>query len=229
MSVAIFDSRPHRVAAATVAFLYVAIQSFQWYAFSRLPETQDPVASLMQGPVPLNLVRAGTMLASFFGLLYLFLVVCGIVWGRRPAAAIAAFLGFFTFCLLEVQLRSVELFYVFLELPRRYQAAVTALEQARALEAQAGFQSVQHALYFPLGLSWTIGSILVFLALGDQPVDWLARWAFGLNAVRLALRTFDVYVLGPRLDALYADLYLPMVVLTFVPLAIWLLRRRPIF
>jgi len=222
---AVLDSRPHRVAAAAVAFVYVAIQSFQWYAFTRLPETQEPVASLMQGPLPLNLVRAGTMLLSFFGLLYLFLVVCAIVARRRPRLAITAFLGFFTFCLLEIQLRSVELFYVYLELPRRYQAATTALEQARALEAQAAFQGVQYALYFPLGLAWMIGSLLVLLGLGDEPVDWLARWAFGLNAVRLALRTFDSYVLGPRFDALYSDLYLPMVVLTFVPLAIWLLRR----
>jgi hypothetical protein len=222
---AVFDSRPHRRAAAAIAVLYVAIQTFQWYVFSKLPETDDAVVSLMQGPLPLNVARAGTMLLSFFGLAYLFLVVCGIASRRRPDLAILACLGFFTFCLLEIQLRSVELFYVFLELPRRYHAATSALEQARVLEAQAAFQAVQYGLYLPLGLSWLIGSVLVFLALGDARVDWLARFAFGLNALRLALRMFDSYVLGPRFDQLYGELYLAMVVLTFVPLAIWLLRR----
>ena len=221
----VFDSRPHRLGAAAVALLYVAIQAFQWYVFSTLPETDQPVVALMQGPLPLNLARAGTMLLSFFGLAYLFLVVCGIASRRRPALAMTAFLGFFTFCLLEIQLRAVELFHVYLELPRQYQAATAALEQARVLEAQATFQSVQHALYFPLGLSWMVGSVLVFLALGTEPLDWLARWAFGLNAGRLALRMLDAYILGPRFDALYGSLYLPMVVLTFVPLAVWLLGR----
>jgi hypothetical protein len=222
----VFDSRPHRRAAAAIAILYVAIQTFQWYVFSKLPETDDPVASLLQGPQPLNLARAGSMLLSFFGLAYLFLVVCGIACRRRPGLAIPAFLGFFTFCLLEIQLRSVELFWIFLELPRRYHAATTALERARVLDAQGTFQAVQHAVYFPLGLSWLIGSVLVLLALGDARLDWLARFAFGLNAARLALRMLDSYVLGPRFDALYGALYLPMVVLTFVPLTIWLLRRR---
>ncbi|HET9299851.1 MAG TPA: hypothetical protein VFO11_07885 [Candidatus Polarisedimenticolaceae bacterium] len=212
----------NRRVAAAVALLYVAIQTFQWYVFSKLPETEDPVISLMQGPLPLNIARAATMLLSFFGLAYLFLVVCGIAFRRRPGLAIAAFLGFFIFCLLEIQLRSVELFWVYLDLPRRYQAATTAPEQARVLEAQATFQAVQHALYFPLGLSWLIGSVLVFLALGDARLDWLARWAFGLNAGRLALRMLDSYVLGPRFDTLYGNLYLPLVFLTFVPLAIWL-------
>jgi hypothetical protein len=214
-----------RRVAAAIALLYVAVQTFQWYVFSKLPETDQPVAALMQGPLPLNLARAATMLLAFFGLAYLFLVVCSIVFRRRPGLAVSAFLGFFTFCLLEIQLRAVELFYVYLELPRRYQEATSALEQARALEAQATFQAVQHALYFPLGLSWLLGSVLVFLALGNARLDWLARWAFGLNTGRLALRMLDTYLLGPRFDALYGTLYLPLVVLTFVPLAIWLLRR----
>ena len=88
----VFDSRPHRRAAAAIALLYVAIQTFQWYVFSKLPETDQPVASLMQGPRPLNLARAGTMLLSFFGLAYLFLVVCGIASRRRPGLAIPALL-----------------------------------------------------------------------------------------------------------------------------------------
>ncbi|WP_049620591.1 hypothetical protein [Frateuria defendens] len=217
-----FDSRKHRAAAALVALAYVAIQSFQWFVFARLPPADVPAQALMQGPLPLNVARAVAMLLAFPGLAYLFLVVCGLVHRRRPALAVAAFLGFFVFCLLEVQLRSVELFYVYLELPARYQAAASAAGQARVLAAQAAFQSVQHALYFPLGLSWLIASTLVCLGLGGHRLDGLAQWAFGLNAVRLLLRMLDAYVLGPRFDALYEALYLPLVFLTFLPLAAWL-------
>jgi hypothetical protein len=226
------DSGSHRIAAAIVAIAYTAIQSFQWFAFSRLAAAGDPAQALMQGRSPLNVARSLSMLLSFFGLAYLFLVVCGIVYRRRPALAIAAFLGFFLFCLLEVQLRSVELFYVYLELPSRYQAATSAPERTLALQAQSTFQAVQHALYFPLGLSWVIGSLLVCLGLGRSRLDWLARWAFGLNSLRLMLRMFDSYVLGPEFDALYSALYLPLVFLTFLPIAAWLLLggsgvRRP--
>lgn len=219
-----FDSRAHRVAAAVVALAYVAIQTFQWHAFAQMPQVQAPEAQLLQGPLPLNLARAVVMLLAFPGLVYLFLTTCGVVARRAPACGIAAFLAFFVFCLLEIQLRSVELFYVFLHLPAQYEAAATALEQTQALQAKAAFEAVQYALYFPLGLSWLVGSVLVCVGLGGSRIDWLARAAFGLNALRLLLRMGDAYLLGSRFDALYDALYLPLVVLTFVPVAVWLLK-----
>lgn len=220
-----FDTRSHRIAAAVVALGYVAIQTFQWYAFAQLPAAATPTAQLLQGPLPLNLTRAALMLLAFPGLLYLFGVTCAIAYRRHRGRAIAAFLGFFVFCFLEIQLRSVELFYVFDRLPAQYAAATSALERANVLDAQATFGAVQFALYFPLGLAWLTGSVLVCAGLGARRLDWLAQGAFGLNAVRLLLRTLDVYVLGLKFDALYDQLYLPLVVLTFVPLAAWLLLR----
>lgn len=222
-----FDSRIQRRAAAIVALAYIAIQSFQWVVFAQLPETSDAAASLLQGPHPLNLARAVTMLFSFVGLAYLFLVSCGIVARRHPATAVAAGLGFLVFCVMELQLRAIELFHVFLSLPKQYLAATSATQQAQLLHDAAQFQAIQHALYFPLGLSWLLASVLVCVGVRGSRYDWLARWAFGLNAVRLLLRMLDVYVLGPHFDALYSTLYLPLVWLSFVPLAIWLWRREP--
>ncbi|UBB23738.1 hypothetical protein LAG73_10090 [Pseudoxanthomonas japonensis] len=221
-----FDTPRHRRIAAVVALIYVTVQSFQWYVFGHLPEAGDPVQQLLQGPHPLNLARATSMLLSFFGLAYLFLVACGIAWRRNPALAVLAFLGFFVFCLLEVQLRAVELFHVYLALPEQYRATTDTAEHARILAAQGSFQSVQYALYFPLGLSWLLGSVLACLALGRDRMHWLALWAFGLNAVRLFLRMIDSYLIGPKFDALYGILYLPLVYLSFVPLAIWLWRQK---
>lgn len=221
-----FDTVRHRRIAAIVALIFVAVQSFQWYVFGQLPEAEGPERQLLQGPHPLNLARAASMLLSFFGLAYLFLVSCGVAWRRNPTLAMLAFLGFFVFCLLEVQLRAVELFHVYLALPAQYQATTDAAEQARILAAQGTFQSVQYALYFPLGLSWVLGSVLICIALGRDRVHWLALWAFGLNAVRLFLRMIDSYLIGPKFDALYGTLYLPLVYLSFVPLAVWLWRQE---
>lgn len=221
------DSRNQRVAAAVVALAYVGVQSFQWYVFEALPPTQDAAQALLQGSHPLNIARALSMLVSFFGLAYLFLVASAIGFRRRPSAALVAFLGFFVFCLLEVVLRSIELFHVFLALPAQFQAATTAAEQSALLAQQALFGSIQHAVYFPLGLSWILGSVLLCYSIGDQRIDRLAQFGFGLNAVRLVLRQLDVYAFPPSdFDALYEVLYLPLVGLTFVPIAIWLLWRR---
>lgn len=219
-----FDSLPHRRAAAVIALAYVAIQSFQWYVFAQLPEATDAVQSLLQGPHPLNLARAVTMLFSFLGLAYLFLVCCSLVRRHHPAVATIAGLGFFVFCLMELQLRSVELFHVYLALPAQYEAG-DAAAKAMALHDKALLEGIQGALYFPLGLSWLAASAVICLGLRDGRWDWLARWAFGLNAVRLLLRMIDVYVLGPHFDALYSTLYLPLVYLSFVPLAVWLWKH----
>ncbi|WP_242108265.1 hypothetical protein [Luteimonas aquatica] len=221
-----FDSRAHRIAAALVAVAYVGIQTFQWSVFAALPPAQDAAQALLQGPHPLNIARALSMLLSFFGLTYLFLVCCALAFPRRPSAAVAAFLGFFVFCLLEVMLRSVELFHVYLSLPAQYLAATTDQARAALLGQQALFGAVQRALYFPLGLSWILGSALLCAALGGRRYDWLARLAFGLNALRLVLRQLDVYAFPPsNHDALYDMLYLPLVYATFLPVAAWLLLR----
>src|SRR5687768_15985724 len=222
-----FDSRNQRVAAAIVALAYVAVQSFQWYVFGALPPTEDAAQALLQGSHPLNIARALSMLLSFFGLAYLFMVACAIGFRRMPSAALVAFLCFFVFCLLEIVLRSIELFHFYLALPAQFQAAATAAEQSALLDQQALFGAIQHAVYFPLGLSWVLGSVLLCYALGDQRIDRLAQFAFGLNALRLVLRQLDVYAFPPSdFDALYGTLYLPLVWLTFVPIAIWLLWRR---
>lgn len=219
-------SRPHRIAAASVALAYVAVQAFQWYVFDALPATTTPAEALLQGTHPLNLARAVSMLLSFFGLAYLFGVSCALAYPRRPLLASAAFVGFFVFFLLEVCLRAVELFHVYLVLPGQYEAAADATAQAAVLAQADTFASVQHALYFPLGLGWLLGSVLLCAALGQYRIDRLAQFAFGLNALRLALRMADDYVFPPAThDALYGTLYLPLVVLTFVPIAAWLWRR----
>jgi hypothetical protein len=215
-------ARQHYQAAAWIAVAYIAIQSFQWYVFSVSPPEGSADATLLTGPSTLELARAGAMLASFFGLAYLYLVVCASNLARAPIASVAAFLGLFVFCLLEVVLRSVELFWATLHLSDAYASASLA-QRTAMLDTHATFYAVQSAVYFPLGLVQLIGSVLLAITLRG-PWSGIARFAFGFNAARLALRMFDANVLGPKFDALYDVLYLPMVYVVFGGIALWLWR-----
>jgi hypothetical protein len=129
-----------RVAGALVV-AYILIQIFQDIVFRVLPEPTDVAAALAQGSHPLNLARAALLLVSFFGLAYAFIVI-GLA-SPGPSSMFAVF-GLLLFCGLEIGLRSVELFYVFLQHP--------------AADIVAIFTSVQTALYFPLLLGQTLAS-----------------------------------------------------------------------
>jgi hypothetical protein len=212
--------RRHLVAAAWVAVAYIAIQSFQWYVFAQLPAEGGAADALRVAREPLNLWRAALMLLSFFGLCYLFLVLCASSLRRAPVASVAAFLGFFVFCLLEVCLRAIEFFYVYLQLGAQFLAAAPA-EQARIVAMHDTFYAVQGALYFPLGLSQVIASVLLSATMRG-PWSGIVRAVLAINALRLALRMLDVYAFGPpTFDDLYGTLYLPLVFVVFGGIALW--------
>ncbi|MUV12946.1 hypothetical protein [Noviluteimonas gilva] len=217
-------SQSHRKAAAWAAIAYIAIQSFQWYAFSVMPAEGTPEASLLAGASTINLARAMTMLSAFFFLFYLFLITCATNVRRAPIASIAAFVGLFVFCLLEVVLRSIELFWVYLALPAKFAAADVA-GRADILALHETFYAVQGAVYFPLGLVQLIASVLLAATLRGPWSVW-ARAAFAINALRLGLRMLDVYVIGPKFDAVYDVLYLPLVYVVFGGIAVWLWKGR---
>ena len=44
--------------------------------------------------------------------------------------------------------------------------------------------------------------------------------------MRLGLRMLDVYLIGPKFDALYDVLYLPLVYVIFGGIAVWLWKGR---
>ena len=194
-------ARTHRIAAAWAAIAYIAIQSFQWYAFSVMPAEGSPEASLIAGASPINLARAVTMLSAFFFLFYLFLITCATNVRRAPIASLSAFAGLFVFCLLEVVLRSIELFWVYLALPAKL-AAADAAARADILALHDTFYAVQGAVYFPLGMVQLLASVLLAVTLRGPWSAW-ARAAFAINALRLGLRMLDVYVIGPKFDAVY--------------------------
>lgn len=217
----------HRRAAAIVSMLYILVQAFQSYVFAQLPVPAGPAQELLLGAAPLNVARALLMLLSFFAQAYLFLVVCVLAFRRAPLAAVAAYLGFFAYCLIEVLLRSVELFHGQLASPELYQAASSHDAQVQVLMQLSVFQSVQRALYFPLMLAQALGSLVLACCLGGGRLGWLASCAFGLNTVRLSLRMFGMYLMPTPLDPLLDRWFLAFVVAIFGSLALWLWPSRP--
>ena len=220
------DTTSHRRSAAVLAILYVAIQTFQSFVFSQLPVPDGAVQELLQGPLPLNVARAASMLLSFFGLAYVFLVVCAAHYRHAPLLAIGAFLGFFVFCLLEVGLRSVELFHVQLQLPQLYAAATSDAARAQVLASLSGFQSIQLALYFPLMLAQALASLALCVWIRGGRGNLLLRVVMGINAARLFTRMWGLYLHVPWFDAINDALYLVLVYVIYGGIAAWLLSRR---
>src|SRR5262249_32397490 len=198
-----------RLAGALVVF-YILVQAFQALVYAILPEPHTAAEELAQGPLPLNLARAALLFVSFFALMYVFLVVCLENLERSRAASGFAFAGLFVFCLLELGLRAVELFWGYLGRP--------------TVERFATFQAIQGALYVPLMGAQALASATLAFAFAPPGRRWnrILRAAFGLNALRLAARLAGAIFGIGALDVISGGLYFPLVLLVFGPIAAWL-------
>jgi hypothetical protein len=220
-------SKQARFIAAMIAFAYILIQSFQSYVLSVLPPTTSPTNEFLQGSLGINIWRSTLLLLSFWGLMYVFLVVCVQNLKRNFTATVFAFLGLFIFCLLEVCLRSVELFYFQIHLPVLYQQTAGAAEQKAITDLAAGFQSIQFALYFPLLFSQMIGSLILAATFErSSRLNYLIIFAFALNGFRLIARMLGMFLHINWFDSFSSGLYLPLVFVIFGLIGIWLLLIR---
>ncbi len=215
--------RQLRLAAAVTAIAYIAIQGFQEIVFRSLGAPATPAEALALGGHPLHIARSTAMLAAMFGLVFLYGAICLQRVRARPVLAGFTFLSFLLFGWLEIGLRSVELIWTQLELPAAYARA----PDPAILDRVAGFQSVQHALYLPLGFSVLVGSVLgVWLFATGRRLDRAIQVVFAFNALRNATRMLTVYVGWPLFPAAaYDAAYFAMVVAFYGPVAYWLVRR----
>lgn len=217
-----------RVTAAVIALIYIAIQTFQWYVFEQFNMPASAAEELQQGNHPLHLVRSSLMLAAMFLLLYVRYVICFLAGIYNRFWANLAFICYFIFFMLEVLLRSTEMFYAQLYLPKKA-LAVNANEVDRIIDQFQTFQTIQSALYFPLILSATISyAILFFLFLSiKQKVNWIIRSVLAIDLLRSFWRLSSDYFNVKWLQGdLYSTIYLPMVIITFGPISIWLLKLK---
>jgi hypothetical protein len=61
--------------AGIVCIVYILVQTFQWWVFTKAPEP-SLMEDFLFGSEPISLVRSWLMLFSMFGLLYIFFVIC---------------------------------------------------------------------------------------------------------------------------------------------------------
>lgn len=217
-----------RVGAAVIALLYIAIQTFQWYVFEQFNTPASAAEELQQGNHPLHLVRSSLMLAAMFMLLYVRYVICFLAGIYNRFWANLAFICYFVFFMLEVLLRSTELFYIQLHLPQKALAA-NANELNCIIDKFQTFQTIQTALYFPLIVSATISyAILFFLFWSiNQKINWIIRSVLAIDLLRSTWRLLSDYFNVQWLQGdLYSAIYLPMVIITFGPISIWLLTLK---
>lgn len=217
-----------RKGAGILCIVYMAVQSFQWWVFSKAPLPESTgIKDFLFGAEPISIVRSWLMLLSMFALFFIFFVLCFDQPSKNKGWNFLAFCGFSVFCLLEVILRSIELFYTQIQLPGEYLAASTA-QQEIILSYVIQFQKIQGALYFPLGFSQMLGSFILALVFPATPQrNYVIKAVLYFNGIRLLLRTITGY-LGIELfpDPIYGTLYLPMVYLMFGLKAWWLLGQR---
>jgi hypothetical protein len=219
--------RTPNVVAAIVSLVYIIAQSFQSYVFTVLPEPGSTLEAFIQDSSSLNIWRSSILLLSFWGLIYLFLVLCANSFTRRPIATALAFVGLFIFCQIEILLRSVELFYVQIHLPGLYRATLIAADRHAIIGIVDGFHAVQSALYFPLLFSQFLGSVILACAFDYRSrVDWLLIAALSLNALRLVTRMAGMFLDVQALNDFSNQFYLIFVYLIFGLIAAWLLQQK---
>ncbi|THU37053.1 hypothetical protein FAM09_19045 [Niastella caeni] len=217
-----------RLGAAIVAFLYIAIQAFQHYVFDKFPEPASAAEELQQGNHPLHLIRSYLMFGAMFGLLYIRYVICFLAAMYNRFWSILAFICYFIFFLLEILLRSTELFYAQLFLPKLARAA-NSDDLKIIIDKFQTFQSIQSALYFPLILSATCSYAILFFIFSPvkQKVNWLIKFVLGVDLLRSFWRLLSDYFNVKWLQGnLYSQIYLPLVIITFGSIGIWLLKFR---
>jgi hypothetical protein len=212
-------------ASLILCLAYILVQTFQWWVFSKAPAENNPASFFLFDASLISVVRSWLMLLSMFGLLYIHFVVSYQNYEVNSAACKIAFTSFYTFFLLEVVLRSIELFYIQIQLPNDYLNNSSADKEA-ILSTVTQFRQIQSAVYFPLGISWMVGSFIVGFLFPEKPgFNYLVKVAFWFNGVRLLLRSATVYLgLNMFPDGAYGTLYLPMVVIVFGLSAAWFWR-----
>ena len=216
-----------RNTAACIALAYILIQTWQWYVYAQFSTAANVQEEMMQGHHILHVSRSWLMLIAIFAMTILNIAICYIASYISRFWAWVAFMGYFSFFMLEIILRSVELFYIQLQLPQEALKADTA-SLPSITDKFTLFYSIQHAMYFPLIFSTLISYVTLFFLFPVKPkVFVIIKIVMGANILRSFWRLGADFLGIKWLQGnLYNDLYLPMVVLLFGLTMWWLLRIK---
>jgi hypothetical protein len=222
-----FTNKKSRLIAAGFAIAYILVQCFQEYVFRVIPVPANSTEELLQGAMHLHIWRSMLLLLSFFTLIYIFFVICLQNFRKNPTHSFLAFLGFLIFCFLEIGIRSVEFFYIQLQMPADFLQAKDDMLKNSIIDKYLVFQSVQAALYFPLMLSQAIASLIVAISYSGKPkINLLIKVALAINAIRLTGRLSAMTFHISWFDSFSGILYIPFVIVIFGLISVWLIKIK---
>lgn len=217
-------ARHFRFAAYCVC-LFLATQIFQALCLLFwLPGMETAADDLMARVSWLDQVRNAAVLT---GIVLLTVPYTVITIARLPTAPLASVLGFvfaMFFVAIELVSRGIDLILVSRQWAVEF-ATATAVARETILGQHALWNQATHGFYFPLLLSWLLGSLCFAIATWRGEGRWhrLASLAFALNALRILARLLGSYA-GVAWLAPFNGLstYLPSVVTINALLAAWL-------
>ena len=174
----------------------------------------------------IHIWRSALLLFSFFFVIYVYSVIVFHQFKRSALLFTIAFIGLLIFCFLEIGIRSIELFYIQLQLPIEFANADNEEIKDLILNKYVAFQSVQRALYFPLLFSQAISSVIIACIFSAPPkINYLIKIAFGINAIRLAARLGGMFLNVEWLNNISSTFYLPLVLTIFGLLIFWFIKE----
>lgn len=209
-------SRPTYIAGGTAVLIFILSQIFQQWVFANYPLGIDSVSQLSTLGQSSHIARSTAVLLSIISLMFPFTVISFQAKDQIVRTLIIVFFSFFV--LLEVSYRSVELFVV--QLSWSQQAGDPSVVDRFDL-----FQEVKSAVYFPLLMSHGIASALAAWTIPFRGADRWLKFALGMNAIRLVLRTLGMFVGIGWMNWLTGTNYFWFMLIVFLPLMTWFFLR----
>lgn len=213
--------------AAMCAFLYLAAQIFQALLLNFWPPAAFGVDDVILARVlPSSHIRSLVVLLGFPAVMIAYTGVAISVFGRSSGAATLGLIFICLFVTLEMLYRSVDLFLVTQDWAAQYRDTTDPMMREVLSERIGTWGRAVRALYFPLLLGHALGS--AFLARAVWDVDGWSRMmasVLALNAIRAMVRMLELHGGLESLSGLNAAMYMPVTLLVFGFMGIWLWRQ----
>ncbi|SEW45988.1 hypothetical protein SAMN05428988_6201 [Chitinophaga sp. YR573] len=219
------------VISACILSVCEMVQIFEWYVYEEFAPLNNTLeADLSLSGHPFYHLSSFLMLLSFFALLYPFVVICIHNFTASPVASMMAFLGLFIFCLFQIYLLSIQVFYMQMGLSWfLIQTNGPGVHEHGVVE-HLRYQELRMSLYFPLIFSQLIASvILAFTIKVKAKTDMLLKYAFGINALYLAWYLIKMYRSLFYFGDFYSGIYSPVTIIVYFLLLVWFIvnSRKP--
>jgi hypothetical protein len=219
----------YRVAAVCCVY-YVVAQLLQEIVFHLgINDSASGEAEILRRLTFLDQFRAVVLLLGF-SLIPILAAYAGVALRRYPLRPAASLLGF-AFSLLfvgaEAGVRSIDLFLVSKKWAAAYQATADATIRTGIAGQIQTWDDAVGAFYYALLGAHLLSSLCFALATWDRENFWDRAVALGFVAttVECASRLAEGYLGQTWLSGLNYGAYLPIVLLNFGTLAVWLWRQ----